>query len=142
MSVLADCDLLIIDCDGVRVDGEHLSIQARGSPRRPGHAIRAATVEGIWPVTRAIFEVELRATPGIEAFPDATGAVRRCVASSSDPERIAVSLGLIGLAPRVGQTDEIASVVAFLCSDASSLMTGAIVTADARYTLGRTAKAE
>ena len=36
---------------------------------------------------------------------------------------------------RVGQTDEIASVVAFLCSDASSLMTGAFVAADAGYTL-------
>lgn len=36
---------------------------------------------------------------------------------------------------RIGQTDEIASVVAFLCSDASSLMTGAIVAADAGYTL-------
>lgn len=36
---------------------------------------------------------------------------------------------------RVGQTDEIASVVAFLCSDAPSLMTGAIVAADAGYAL-------
>lgn len=36
---------------------------------------------------------------------------------------------------RVGQTHEIASVVLFLASDASSLMTGAIVAADAGYTL-------
>ena len=28
MSILADCDLLIFDCDGVLVDGEHLSIKA------------------------------------------------------------------------------------------------------------------
>jgi len=34
---------------------------------------------------------------------------------------------------RVGQPDEIASVVHFLASDASSLMTGAIVVADAGY---------
>ena len=34
---------------------------------------------------------------------------------------------------RVGQPDEIASVVHFLSSDASSLMTGAIVVADAGY---------
>ena len=67
-----------------------------------GHAIPAAAVEGIWPVTRAIFEVELRAMSGIQAFLDATDAVRRCVASSSDPERIAVSLGLTGLVPRFG----------------------------------------
>jgi NAD(P)-dependent dehydrogenase (short-subunit alcohol dehydrogenase family) len=36
---------------------------------------------------------------------------------------------------RIGQTREIASVVLFLASDAASLMTGAIVTADAGYTL-------
>ncbi|MBX3582932.1 MAG: glucose 1-dehydrogenase [Rhizobiaceae bacterium] len=35
---------------------------------------------------------------------------------------------------RVGQADEIASVVHFLSSDASSLMTGAIVNADGGYT--------
>lgn len=36
---------------------------------------------------------------------------------------------------RVGQPDEIASVVLFLASEASSLMTGSIVMADAGYTL-------
>ncbi len=35
---------------------------------------------------------------------------------------------------RVGRTDEIASVVLFLASDASSLLTGSIVLADAGYT--------
>lgn len=131
MSALAGCELLIFDCDGVLVDSERLSIRAivevlRGAgipatasmiekhvgmkmadtllrlAEETGHAIPAATVEGIWPATRAIFEVELRATPGIAGFLNATDAVRRCVASSSDPERIAVSLGLAGLAPRFG----------------------------------------
>ena len=37
-------------------------------------------------------------------------------------------------AGRMGQPHEIASVVLFLASDASSLMTGAIVSADAGYT--------
>ena len=35
---------------------------------------------------------------------------------------------------RVGRTDEVASVVLFLASDASSLLTGSIVVADAGYT--------
>jgi NAD(P)-dependent dehydrogenase (short-subunit alcohol dehydrogenase family) len=35
---------------------------------------------------------------------------------------------------RLGQTDEIASVVAFLASDAASLMTGSIVLADGGFT--------
>jgi NAD(P)-dependent dehydrogenase (short-subunit alcohol dehydrogenase family) len=37
-------------------------------------------------------------------------------------------------AGRMGRPDEIASIVQFLASDASSLMTGSIVTADAGYT--------
>jgi len=35
---------------------------------------------------------------------------------------------------RMGQAEEIASIVQFLASDAASLMTGAIVRADAAYT--------
>ncbi|WP_264784946.1 SDR family oxidoreductase, partial [Gluconobacter cerinus] len=36
---------------------------------------------------------------------------------------------------RVGQPDEVASVVQFLASDAASLMTGAIVNVDAGFTV-------
>jgi len=35
---------------------------------------------------------------------------------------------------RIGRPDEVASVVHFLASDASSLMTGSIVVADAGFT--------
>jgi NAD(P)-dependent dehydrogenase (short-subunit alcohol dehydrogenase family) len=37
---------------------------------------------------------------------------------------------------RLGQPDEIASVILFLASGASSLMTGAVVTADGGYGAG------
>jgi len=35
---------------------------------------------------------------------------------------------------RIGRTDEVASVVLFLASDAASLLTGSIVVADGGYT--------
>ncbi len=50
-----------------------------------------------------------------------------------NPEMYATWLEMTPMG-RVGQPDEIASVVHFLASDAASLMTGAIVLADAGYT--------
>jgi NAD(P)-dependent dehydrogenase (short-subunit alcohol dehydrogenase family) len=49
-----------------------------------------------------------------------------------DPERYNTWLSMTPMA-RVGQPDEIASVVHFLASDAASLMTGSIVLADGGY---------
>ena len=51
-----------------------------------------------------------------------------------DPEVTRVWLESTPMA-RMGRPDEIASVVLFLASDAASLMTGSIVTADAGYTV-------
>ncbi len=51
-----------------------------------------------------------------------------------NPEMARVWLDMTPMG-RVGQPDEIASVALFLASDASSLMTGSIVLADAGYTL-------
>jgi NAD(P)-dependent dehydrogenase (short-subunit alcohol dehydrogenase family) len=53
--------------------------------------------------------------------------------SMDDAERYAVWLGDTPM-HRVGQPDEIASAVLFLASDAASLMTGAVLVADAGYT--------
>ncbi|MGH6923878.1 MAG: SDR family NAD(P)-dependent oxidoreductase [Propylenella sp.] len=52
---------------------------------------------------------------------------------NENPEMYATWLEMTPMG-RVGQPDEIASVVLFLASDASSLMTGAIVLADGGYT--------
>ncbi len=52
----------------------------------------------------------------------------------NDAERLAVWLRDTPMG-RVGQPDEIASVVLFLASQASSLMTGAVLIADAGYTV-------
>ncbi|EYT56595.1 3-oxoacyl-ACP reductase [Leucobacter sp. UCD-THU] len=53
---------------------------------------------------------------------------------TENPEMAEVWLDMTPMG-RVGQPDEIASVVLFLASDAASLMTGSIVMADAGYTL-------
>jgi NAD(P)-dependent dehydrogenase (short-subunit alcohol dehydrogenase family) len=52
---------------------------------------------------------------------------------TENPEMYKVWLEMTPMG-RVGQPDEIASIVHFLASDASSLMTGTIVTADGGYT--------
>ncbi len=60
-----------------------------------------------------------------------TELVSRVLKDIPDMERIWLDMTPMG---RLGRPDEIASVVLFLASDASSLMTGAVVSADAGYT--------
>lgn len=60
-----------------------------------------------------------------------TELVSRVLHEIPEMERIWLDMTPMG---RLGQPDEIASVVLFLASDASSLMTGAVVSADAGYT--------
>lgn len=129
--MLDGCDLVIFDCDGVLVDSETLAVLAfvdvlreAGVPVTPamverhlgmkqadilvamaeetGRDIPFDVVGRLWPATRLAFERSLRPMAGIEAFLAAMPAVKRCVASSSHPERIAVSLALTGLAEAFG----------------------------------------
>jgi HAD superfamily hydrolase (TIGR01509 family) len=119
-------DLVIFDCDGVLVDSEVLSVEAMaqvlraaGVPASEGMIarcfgmkqadilMRIATETGVdippevperlWPATRALFERSLKPMPGVEGFLMQLGDHKRCVASSSSPERIRVSLKLAGL---------------------------------------------
>ncbi len=124
-------DLVIFDMDGVLVDSEIISARvATRALNRAGYVVdEAGVVErflGISNVSMvkmieretglrltedfitelrrdllAVYEDELEPIPGIGGALDALVA-RRCVASSSNPERIARSLELTGLAPHFG----------------------------------------
>ncbi len=129
--MLADYDLVIFDCDGVLVDSEVLAVEAFVAVlREAGVQATAAMVERcfgmkqadillsvaeqtgqdvpddvparLWPATRLAFERALKPMPGVAGFLDALGDAKRCVASSSNPERIRLSLTLTGLVERFG----------------------------------------
>ncbi len=122
---MARFDLIVFDCDGVLVDSEVLARRAMQSVFRQAgievtadmvdavvgmkladilHGIEARTGKALavdyhprfWSETKALFTDELRPTPGVAEFLTSSGA-RRCVASSSDHERIRHSLAVTGL---------------------------------------------
>ncbi len=124
--------LIVFDCDGVLVDSEALAmrayvdiladigadIPAKLWPQCVGlkqddifavleHAIGRPIAQDVrnrlWPRTRALFAAELQPTPGVMGYLGRV-ATRRCVASSSDPERIRFSLEKTGLAGFFGDS--------------------------------------
>ena len=134
-------ELLIFDCDGVLIDSEVIAcradaecfaaigvpmtaediraryigtsaahmfadVEARFSCRLP-----ADFADRIGLALEAAFAAELAAMPGIEAAIDALPG-RRCVASSSGPERLRHALALVGLherfAPHIFSASEVA----------------------------------
>jgi len=124
--------LVIFDCDGVLVDSETISCRvemdmlgAIGHPiaydefcrRAIGRSRKDtnAMLDSLWDrklpgdwgervraATIAIFETELRPVSGIGEILAGLGPIKRCVASSSHPSRIARSLALTGLADYFG----------------------------------------
>jgi HAD superfamily hydrolase (TIGR01509 family) len=119
-------DLVIFDCDGVLVDSEFLAMRAYqdlfaelggevsvglwrrclGKKQDDILAVIEQTVGRVappelratlWPRVEALFAAELKPTPGLVPFLEALEA-RRCVASSSDLDRIRFSLKVAGLA--------------------------------------------
>lgn len=121
-------DLVIFDCDGVLVDSEPISIAVlREMIRTAGHEIdEDVAYERFLGRSMTSICASLADDPGIEITPDQLGAMReklnarfrselkaidgisralqalpmaRCVASSSKPERIALSLTVTGLFP-------------------------------------------
>ncbi len=124
--------MIVFDCDGVLVDSEVLSIRAMtgvlndaGVPvtyamiaryfgmkqadiliklaEETGANIGVDVAERIWPAIRELFEQELRPMPGVIEFLERHSKVKRCVASSSSPERIRNSLRLTGLRGYFGE---------------------------------------
>ncbi|MCE9557371.1 MAG: HAD family hydrolase [Armatimonadetes bacterium] len=125
-------ELIIFDCDGVLIDSELLSNQTEIEvfeefgvhyelhaymARFVGKSSKDATTEwerdfgGPLPASfrprldeclAAAFERELRAMPGIHDFLDRL-ETRVCVASSSSPARLALTLGLVGLSEYFGE---------------------------------------
>jgi HAD superfamily hydrolase (TIGR01509 family) len=121
-------DAIIFDFDGVIADSEVLAnrvlaemVTALGRPtslddalgryvgKRLPDLIAAIEADAGQPVagtfshdlqarTLARFRSELREIPGARAFLDAHSAVKRCIASSSSHERLALSLEVLGLA--------------------------------------------
>lgn len=122
--------LVIFDCDGVLIDSEHLACIAETRVfRRYGldmaedfivsHCVGLSWASALalverhfnWVApadcaaaviaeTQRVFEAELKATAGIADLLDRL-ALPRCVASSSSPERLKHSLGLVGLYERL-----------------------------------------
>ncbi|MBX2806538.1 MAG: HAD family hydrolase [Hyphomicrobiales bacterium] len=121
-------ELIIFDCDGVLVDSEPLSMQvlletiadagtiidpAQGYERFLGKSLASVTetlrreyridvtddaLETMRKRLYALFEEELQPIPGIANALDNI-ELQCCVASSSQPERIELSLSLTGLLP-------------------------------------------
>ncbi len=118
-------DLVIFDCDGVLVDSEMLAGEALRAVHRShgievsaelfstiigmktadalpalarvtGKALPPGAEAALWPATAAVFRERLAPSEGVTAFLEGS-ALRRCVASSSHPDRIALSLEVTGL---------------------------------------------
>lgn len=134
-------ELLIFDCDGVLVDSEPLAMRVlletiaeagtvihaeQGYERFLGKSLASVTeilrrdyriavtddaLEQMRRKLYALFESELRPIPGIA---EALRAIDlpRCVASSSQVERVTLSLSVTGLAPLFGSRIFSASMVA------------------------------
>ena len=120
--------LIIFDCDGVLIDSEVIAARIEAESlseagfritaeeiqrdfigiasatchgileRRYGRALPPDFGETLRLRTRRAFEAELRIIPGVHDAIERFSGIPRCVASSSDADRLTQCLGLVGLA--------------------------------------------
>jgi NAD(P)-dependent dehydrogenase (short-subunit alcohol dehydrogenase family) len=99
----------------------------------PGISPYCASKHGVIGLSRS---AALDYAPNIRINVVAPGAIDTAMFNDwmTDPAARAHMVGLHPLG-RVGNAEEVATMVAFLCSDAASYMTGAVVPVDGGYTL-------
>ncbi|MDQ3574694.1 MAG: 3-oxoacyl-ACP reductase FabG [Actinomycetota bacterium] len=104
-----------------------------GSTGAPGQANYAAAKAGLVGLTRSVAR-EL-ASRGITCNLVAPGPITTAMTEALSEERLAELVGLVPL-KRAGTAEEVAAVIAFLCSDAASYVTGAVVPVDGGASMG------
>jgi len=92
----------------------------------------AVSKAGLLGLTRSLavdFGPEIRSLAVCPGTVD-TSMLHRALDSFDDPEQVRAKLNRIHLTDRIGSPDEIAALIAYLCSDAAAFMTGQAVRID------------
>jgi len=104
-----------------------------GSTGAPGQANYAAAKAGLIGLTRSVAR-EL-ASRGVTCNLVAPGPITTAMTDALSEKRLGELVGLVPLG-RMGTAEEVAGVIAFLCSDAASYVTGAVVPVDGGASMG------
>ena len=104
-----------------------------GSTGSAGQVNYAAAKAGLIGLTRSVAR-EL-ASRGVTCNVVAPGPIETAMLDSLSPQRIEQLAGQVALG-RLGTPEEVAAVVAFLCSDAAGYVTGAVVPVDGGLGMG------
>ena len=104
-----------------------------GSTGAPGQANYAAAKAGLIGLTRSVAR-EL-ASRGVTCNLVAPGPITTPMTDALSEKRLGELIGIVPLG-RMGTAEEVATVIAFLCSDAASYVTGAVVPVDGGASMG------